>query len=189
MISMPSCLLILVVSMAMAGLSNAGGYGKNKHLKKPIDESRIYFNHRVAPKLTEEEMPQNFDWGNVNGTSLLIPSWNQHIPTYCGSCFLHGSLSMISDRISISTGGLSRVMLGRQTFLNCAPQLGFSSGCDGGDVIDVVEYMSQYGLPDESCMNYAAVDYRALDEPTPAEQLAGITKHAKHCPEKSERQG
>lgn len=28
----------------------------------------------------------------------------------------------------------------------------YGQGCDGGDVIDVVRYMTHYGLPDESCM-------------------------------------
>ena len=26
------------------------------------------------------------------------------------------------------------------------------AGCDGGDVIDVLHYMTEFGLPDESCM-------------------------------------
>jgi hypothetical protein len=71
---------------------------------------------------------------------------------YCGSCYLHGTLSMVQDRISVKTGGLSRVMLGRQTFLNCAPLRNLSHGCNGGDVPDVLAYMTKYGLPDETCM-------------------------------------
>ena len=62
---------------------------------------------------------------------------NQHVPQYCGSCFAHGTLSMLNDRLKILKGGGMDVMLGRQTFLNCAPLLGYSAGCDGGDPIDV----------------------------------------------------
>lgn len=36
------------------------------------------------------------------------------VSQYCGSCYLHGALSMVQDRISIMTKGMSRVMLGRQ---------------------------------------------------------------------------
>ena len=39
-----------------------------------------------------------------------------------------------------------------QTFLNCAPLRGLGYGCDGGVVPDVLEYMEQYGLPDETCL-------------------------------------
>jgi cathepsin X len=44
---------------------------------------------------------------------------------------------MIQDRLKIMKGGGSDVMLGRQTFLNCAPYFNMSAGCNGGDVIDV----------------------------------------------------
>jgi cathepsin X len=59
---------------------------------------------------------------------------------------------MVQDRISIVTGGRSRVMLGRQTFLNCAALRGYGHGCDGGGVGDVLQYMEKYGLPDETCL-------------------------------------
>ncbi len=50
---------------------------------------------------------------------LVAPSQRtQHIPKYCGSCFLHATLSTIADRLKIAKGGKSPdVMLGRQTFL------------------------------------------------------------------------
>ncbi len=46
----------------------------------------------------------------------------------------------------------------------------YSKGCDGGDVIDVIRYMKNYGLPDESCQIYSATDYTKYG------------KHAKKCP-------
>ena len=49
----------------------------------------------------------------------------------------------------------SRVMLGRQTFLNCGMLEGLSHGCNGGDVPDVLEFMAKKGgLPDETCLTY-----------------------------------
>ena len=44
------------------------------------------------------------------------------------------------------------------------------AGCDGGDVIDVLRYMTKYGLPDESCMPYGATDHTKYG------------KHATKCP-------
>uniref|UniRef100_A0A7S0RGQ9 Peptidase C1A papain C-terminal domain-containing protein n=1 Tax=Chlamydomonas leiostraca TaxID=1034604 RepID=A0A7S0RGQ9_9CHLO len=166
------CLLALAAVLPPA---LAGCYGKNKHLKKAISDEHRYFNHKPAPVMLEEELPKNFDWSNKDGRNWLVPNWNQHIPKYCGSCYLHATLTMISDRLKIAKGGRAPdVMLGRQTFLNCAPQLGYSDGCDGGDVIDVVRYMKDHGLPDEGCMPYRADDYRAWGltkkrhEPCPA---------------------
>lgn len=37
-------------------------------------------------------------------------------------------------------------------------------------MVDVVRYMKHYGLPDESCLPYAATDYTVYG------------KHAKECP-------
>lgn len=84
---------------------------------------------------------------------LVPPHPCRHIPHYCGSCWLHGTTSMIQDRLKIVKGGLGPdVMLARQVVLNCGAFHSYGQGCDGGDVIDVVRYMKEFGLPDESCM-------------------------------------
>ena len=83
----------------------------------------------------------------------IVPSWNQHEPQYCGSCYAHATLTQLADRLKIEKGGLGPdVVLSRQSFLNCAPPKNYSGGCDGGDVIDVYGFMKEYGLPDETCV-------------------------------------
>ena len=105
-------------------------------------------------------LPPSLDWCE---RGFCTPSWNQHIPAYCGACYLHGTLSAVQDRIKILhhkrgfTG--PDVMLGRQSFLNCAPGHGFSDGCNGGEPTDVYEFMRIYGLPDETCLPYNATDH------------------------------
>ena len=44
------------------------------------------------------KLPKSFDWCEKD---MCTPSWNQHIPQYCGSCYAHGSLASASDRIKI----------------------------------------------------------------------------------------
>lgn len=115
---------------------------------EPLNE----INHRKG-------LPKSFDWC-LNGEATCSPSWNQHIPVYCGSCYLHSSLSAAQDRITIrSKGRRAPVMLSRQTYLNCAMQLGFSNGCHGGEASEVFEYMKQHGLPEEGCQIYTAKDH------------------------------
>ncbi|CAK5153553.1 unnamed protein product [Aphanomyces euteiches] len=107
-----------------------------------------------------EAMPRFFDWCEQG---MCASSWNQHIPTYCGSCYAHGALASANDRIKIMHHkmGWKRpdVMLGRQSFLNCAYGHGLSHGCKGGAPADVYEFMKVYGLPDETCLHYNATDY------------------------------
>jgi hypothetical protein len=136
-------------------------------------------------------IPKEFSWCDVGGASLCAPSWQQHNAAmsppgarYCGSCFLHATLSAVQDRIKgmrhlqalkrrvqasssspsspappSSSSNAQDVILGRQAFLNCAPLHGFSKGCNGGEPLDVYHYMSMHGLPDEGCVPYSATDH------------------------------
>ena len=84
-----------------------------------------------------------------------------HPPTITrtGSCWLHGTLSSVQDRIKILNRGQGPdVMLARQTLLQCGPLANMSNGCNGGEPRNVFDYMMQFGLPDESCMIYKADD-------------------------------
>lgn len=55
-----------------------------------------------VPKISKSQLPANFDYRPLG---LLTTDLNQHIPTYCGSCWAHAAMSSIADRIKIATNG------------------------------------------------------------------------------------
>lgn len=57
--------------------------------------------HSSLGAQAQDHLPAAFDWRNVNGTSYVTRSLNQHIPKYCGSCWAHAALSSFSDRLKI----------------------------------------------------------------------------------------
>jgi len=75
--------------------------------------------------------PTDFTWGNKDGVNYLTPSLNQHIPQYCGSCWAHGSVSALGDRIKIARGAKGTdIQLSVQHVLNC----GGVGSCHGGSL-------------------------------------------------------
>jgi len=153
-----SLLVRIFLTLSALFLLVDAGCKKKPAINVALDE--LSFN-AVKPIITDQAAQRlsqkNFTWMDEK---LLTPSWNQHIPQYCGSCWLHGTLSMIQDRLKIVKNGLSPdVILARQVVLNCGAFHTYGDGCNGGDVIDVLRYMKNYGLPDETCMPYSATDH------------------------------
>mmetsp|Transcript_39235 Transcript_39235/g.125959 ORF Transcript_39235/g.125959 Transcript_39235/m.125959 type:complete len:396 (-) Transcript_39235:105-1292(-) len=111
--------------------------------------------------ISEDALPEQFDWRNVNGNNFVAADWNQHIPVYCGACWIHGTTSALNDRIKVMRGGaFPDVMLGRQAIVNCVPDSSNASlpppGCNGGDAFMIHKYLMDNKVPDETCLPYQA---------------------------------
>ncbi|CAF0743189.1 unnamed protein product, partial [Didymodactylos carnosus] len=128
-----------------------------------------------------DELPRDWDWCNVNGKSFCTASWNQHIPKYCGSCYLHGTLAALNDRLKIQFNGLQDILLGRQVFLNCGKARGLGNGCYGGKAYQVLEYMYRYGLPDETCQNYVAESSPTCNDETICQNCLPVENGTLRC--------
>jgi len=103
-----------------------------------------------------EDLPTSWDWRNVNGISLVTKDLNQHIPQYCGSCWAHGAMSSLADRIKIlRKAAWPDYNLAIQYILNCGTQV--AGSCNGGSAEGAFEF-AQRGIPEDTCMQYEADD-------------------------------
>jgi len=92
--------------------------------------------------LEAKAMPADFTWCNKDGVNYCTKSLNQHIPQYCGSCWAHGSVSALGDRIKIArkAKGID-INLSVQHILNC----GNVGSCYGGSVVGPYSWLKSTG--------------------------------------------
>ena len=109
-----------------------------------------------------ESLPLAFSWNNIAGVNYLTKNLNQHIPVYCGSCWAHGSISSLADRIKIRRkAAWPDINLSIQFLLNC--QMGGS--CNGGDHLATYKAIHEYGsIPYDDCMIYQACSSDSSEE-------------------------
>jgi len=82
----------------------------------------------------------------VNGVSYLTHNLNQHLPQWCGSCWAHGSLSALADRIKIARNasiGSADINLSVQHVLNCGSEI--AGSCHGGTATGTYEFIKMNG--------------------------------------------
>jgi len=108
------------------------------------------------------DLPQSFAWSNVDNVNYLTKNLNQHIPVYCGSCWAHGSISALADRIKIARkAAWPDINLSIQFLLNC--QMGGT--CNGGDHLATYKAIDEYGsIPYDDCMVYQACSADSKEE-------------------------
>jgi len=128
----------------MAGRKLRGG-----HLQ--TSEPHHYVEH--------EGLPDEWNWGDVDGLSYLTPNLNQHIPQYCGSCWAHASVSSLADRIKIQRMKQKKpgpdIQLSVQFLLNCGTEI--AGSCEGGDDGGAYEFIhGSEGIPFLTCQPYLA---------------------------------
>jgi len=96
----------------------------------------------------DSKLPKSIDWRNYNGTNYVSWMKNQHIPTYCGSCWSQGTTSAIADRFNIMNwlrnGNISmpQVSISAQSLVNCKG----GGTCNGGMPLAVYRFAKNHGL-------------------------------------------
>lgn len=114
--------------------------------------------HSSILPVRPEDLPETYDPRNMNGRDLTTINRNQHIPTYCGSCWAHGTTSALADRIKIArNGSFFDIQPSVQVLVNCVTA-NQTHGCEGGDPTAAYSWILANGIPDQTCTNYLAKD-------------------------------
>jgi len=150
-----------MVTAAMAAPHNnkfSEVWSLEEEVKQGIDRKGSWTTPRPQDYVRTEDLPAAFTWGDKDGVNMLTKSLNQHIPQYCGSCWAHGAISALGDRIKIarSAKGID-INLAVQHVLNC----GTAGSCHGGSAAGVYQWLAEIsekgsGVAYDTCNPYLA---------------------------------
>lgn len=121
--------------------------------------------HSPLPKdvIPDSALPVSLDYRNISGVQYTTELLNQHIPTYCGSCWAHGAMSSLADRWKIMKGSTTTVPIPAiQVILNCGQEM--AGSCEGGSATGAYQWVKENGVPDITCQQYKADDDKCTPE-------------------------
>eukprot|EP01023_Acetabularia_acetabulum_P058796 TRINITY_DN6994_c0_g2_i1.p1 TRINITY_DN6994_c0_g2~~TRINITY_DN6994_c0_g2_i1.p1 ORF type:complete len:328 (-),score=52.48 TRINITY_DN6994_c0_g2_i1:328-1311(-) len=161
----------------------AGSEGLNDFHKNEINLGEGY-SFDLLKNLVEQSQPDisnlplNWNWCDVGGKSYCSPFRNQHIPTWCGSCWAMAATSSLADRDNIRRNdSIATSYLSVQNVIDC----GNAGSCaTGGWSRLAYRYALKQGIPDETCNNYQAIDHQA-PTCTPQRQCANCWPGVDGC--------
>jgi cathepsin X len=108
--------------------------------------------------LRASDLPETFDWRNVNGTNYGSRVLNQQSPNVCGSCWAEAATGALSDRYNIATGNKLNIQLAPQQLLNFNAKNSGGS-CNGGDAYRSYEFVHTYGISDDTCAPFVGLNW------------------------------
>lgn len=123
---------------------------------EPVNE--VVTSARPHTFLSADQLPQSFDWRNVNGTNYCSRVLNQKNPHVCGSCWAEAVTGALSDRYIIATQGKAQLQLAPQILLNYNSVISGGS-CNGGDHVKAYDFIHQYGIADDSCAPFMGLNW------------------------------
>ncbi|CAI2354857.1 unnamed protein product [Caenorhabditis sp. 36 PRJEB53466] len=126
-----------------------------------LKKSGKVFESKSAPRewesaeFTGNDLPTALDWRNVSGVNYCSPTRNQHIPVYCGSCWVFGTTGALNDRFNVARKGRwPMTQISPQEIIDCNGK----GNCQGGEIGNVLEHAKIQGLVEEGCNVYRATN-------------------------------
>ena len=156
--------ILLIISLIInINLVTAHQRKRNEIIELAGHNTKEFYINKPPYLYTDEDFswnpPDEFNWNNHEGVSYLTKTLNQHLPQYCGSCWAHGAVSSLSDRIKIHrkmsniTG--PDINLSIQFILNCGNKI--AGSCYGGTASGAYQFIKDFGyIPFDTCQPYIA---------------------------------
>merc|ERR1711871_713405 len=119
------------LEFSVAGLDAAANYAHFSVAKREFQQCHLADNSNDIDCLqlsplphtftAISDLPKNWDWRRAHGDiNYVVPTLNQHIPQYCGACWIFATIHALSDRIKIARNALTpEITLSPQALLNC----------------------------------------------------------------------
>lgn len=121
-------------------------------------EDKDYKPVAKKPKKGANATPVNIDWRTRAGVLTPIKSQGQ-----CGSCWAQSAVSVVESAIAIRTNRTAKP-LSVQQLVSCDTA---DLGCDGGNPLTALQYLSNYAVASEKSYPYDAAVF-AAGTPVPA---------------------
>lgn len=161
---MKGSVLLVLLSLSVLEVSS---FGRSNQVLQQYYAGEL----KSSFKLSTVNYPDSLDWGNINGVDYLTAPRNQHMPVWCGACWVFSATSAVADRLNIARNrAWPNIILAPQPVLSCYDYDPTILGCQGGDHMNTYEYIRLHGLTDESCSPYQAASYYVSG--TPGEIIA-----------------
>ena len=137
------------------GVKKTGrGNSQGKRLRVDQGYKPSLLSGEINKGIHPSESVTPINWQNYKGRNYLTYVKNQHIPTYCGSCWAQAAVSVLADRVMIGRVDKNQVFpkinLSVQSIINCKR----GGSCFGGDPTLVFQKAEKWRIPIESCQPY-----------------------------------
>lgn len=138
----------------MKGLQNQ--IRENK-LADSFLELEIKMSHQSSNNSMLDQVPDGFDWRDVDGINYDSPVRKQG---ECGSCYAIAAISVMEARIRIRSNNRLKPILSPASVISCSR---YNQGCAGGYPFLVGKFGKEFGFVEDNCQPYTETDDKCIN--------------------------